>query len=433
MDAHAESAVKSPVFYDISDGVDPIDTEGDAHRSGSVSREEVLVLLDQWDFMIGEWIGVLRAPCLTWHANVDGLEADEADTIDAFLRPLADSVVPDAVHNGVITETASHVHLSAAARSNEADADGLEAEPDGYITDDDLPFAAYQVGTCSGKATREASLDLQVLDLAHGRSDVAGHEAFVGAVAPAAVESSQVASMDLGVAVRGRGPAHGEAEHRSEPLRLQGSLAQRRCGSLGLAGHGDAALAAELCRRPPGRKARRRTAKLMATAAAGSPAVPSEQVGEEVTEPPGDEVDDGREQELHEKLVQVTIGTYGSDGSDGSDGCDEAQAEQAKQARDITGLRFAISIAEAMQCEAAEVALSYQCRVRMYEFLRNIIDEAEAAGLGDEDGELWTRRVSLSALLSMPSISAKAMLAHMVAQQRALVAGMRAECGLPAG
>ena len=41
----------------------------------------------------------------------------------------------------------------------------------------------------------------------------------------------------------------------------------------------------------------------MATAAAGSPAVPSEQVGEEVTEPPGDDVDDGREQELHEKLV----------------------------------------------------------------------------------------------------------------------------------
>ena len=69
----------------------------------------------------------------------------------------------------------------------------------------------------------------------------------------------------------------------------------------------------------------------------------------------------------------------------------------------------------------------------MYEFLRNIIDEAEAAGLGDEDGELSTRRVILSALLSMPSISAKAMLAHMVAQQRALVAGMRAECGLPAG
>ena len=137
--------------------------------------------------------------------------------------------------------------------------------------------------------------------------------------------------------------------------------------------------------------------------------------------------------EQHEKLVQVTIGTYGSDGSDGSDGCDEAQAEQAKQARDITGLRFTISIAEAMQCEAAEVALSYQCRVRMYEFLRNIIDEAEAAGLGDEDGELSTRRVILSALLSMPSISAKAMLAHMVAQQRALVAGMRAECGFPAG
>ena len=235
--------------------------------------------------------------------RVSVCEANEADTIDAFLRSLANFDVPDAVHNGVITETASHVHLSAAARSNEADADGLEAEPDGYITDDDLPFAAYQVGTCSGKATREASLDLQVLDMAHGRSDVAGHEAFVGAVAPAAVESSQVASMDLGVAVRGRGPAHGEAEHRSEPLRLQGPLAQRRCGSLGLAGHGDAALAAELCRRPPGRKARRRTAKLMATAAAGSPAVPSEQVGEEVTEPPGDEVDDGREQQLHEKLV----------------------------------------------------------------------------------------------------------------------------------
>ena len=119
--------------------------------------------------------------------------------------------------------------------------------------------------------------------------------------------------------------------------------------------------------------------------------------------------------------------------------CLEVQAgalvelKQAKQARDITGLRFAISIADAMQCEAAEVALSYQCRVRMYEFLRNIIDEADAAGLGDEDGELSTRRVILSALLSMPSISAKAMLAHMVAQQRALVAGMRAECGLPAG
>ena len=129
-----------------------------------------------------------------------------------------------------------------------------------------------------------------------------------------------------------------------------------------------------------------------------------------------------------------------------------------------------VSRVEAIQLEAAELALSSLLRVRKCEFLQKASEEAEAAGVGDLElsaaNELLSDEVqklsAQSALLlavRVPDIgaqdirslhaavlqgeaaglvdselfSAKAMLALLVAQQRAVIARLSAECGMPAG
>ena len=142
----------------------------------------------------------------------------------------------------------------------------------------------------------------------------------------------------------------------------------------------------------------------------------------------------------------------------------------AVAANAVASPRSAVSRVEAIQFEAAELALSSLWRVRKCEFLQNAIEEAEAAGLGDielsaanellsDEVQKVSAQTALLLAVRVPDIgakdirslhaavlqgeaaglvdselfSAKAMLAQLVAQQRAVIARLSAECDMPAG